>query len=299
MSVAQTELPTPYDPNVIQPVELHDGVWFKRMDKYRNPIYGVNGSKLAACQHLIGRASLIADTVVSASSVLSPQAAMAAVVAEEQGMECLVIVGGTTPDKAVKHKSIALAAAAGARIESIGVGYNPALQSAAQKAAQAPGHWRLPYGISTPADAPLEEIRAFVSVGAPQTANLPDEVERLVLPLGSGNTAAGVLYGLHDARPSKLKHVITMGIGPERLPWVEGRLNDLDRSLVPAGVRHTHISLHDWWATYGDKMPETWDGIVMHPTYEGKIIRYLNTMRPAWWTAKDGKTAFWIVGGPI
>lgn len=283
----------------LTPVELHDGIWFKREDLYRNPIYGVNGAKYRACQHLISRAEAQgAHTVVSASSVLSPQAAMAAVVAQELAMECLVIVGGTTPEKAVKHKSIAIAATAGARIEAIGVGYNPALQSAALRAAEAPGHWRLPYGISTPSDVDVLDLEEFVSVGSPQTANLPDEVERLVLPLGSGNTACGVLYGLHEARPAGLQHVVTLGIGPERLDWVKDRLASLGRDIVPAGVTHTHMQLHPWWATYGDKMPETWDGIVMHPTYEGKCIRYVKTAKPDWWK-QDGTTAFWIVGGPI
>jgi hypothetical protein len=45
-------------------------------------------------------------------------------------------------------------------------------------------------------------------------------------------------------------------------------------------------------------MPEKQDDIVFHPTYEGKIIRYLNVTHPAWWARRDGTTAMWIVGGP-
>jgi 1-aminocyclopropane-1-carboxylate deaminase/D-cysteine desulfhydrase-like pyridoxal-dependent ACC family enzyme len=285
--------------DLLTPVELHDGIWVKREDLYRNEMFGVNGAKYRACQHLIGRASLVAHTVVSASSVLSPQAAMAAVVANENAMECRIIVGGTTPEKAMRHRSIAIAVTAGATVEAIAVGYNPALQSAAQKTSQAAGHWRLPYGISTPPDATVEELRAFVSVGAPQTENLPNGVERLVLPLGSGNTACGVLYGLHDARPSKLKQVVTVGIGPERVDWVRDRLAALDRDMVPRGVEHLHIPLHPWWATYGDRMPETWDGIRLHGTYEGKIYRFIKTSPPLPWWRQDGTTAFWIVGGPL
>jgi len=284
----------------LTPVELRQGIWFKREDLYRNLVYGVNGAKYRACQHLISRAEAAgAHTVVSAASVLSPQSAMAAVVAQELAMECLVIVGGTVPEKAIRHRSIALAATAGARLESIAVGYNPALQAAALRAAERPGVWRLPYGITTPPDATLRDVEAFVRVGAPQTANLPDEVEWLVLPLGSGNTACGVLYGLHDARPARLREVITLGIGPDRLPWVEARLNVLGRSLVPPGVVLNHIPLHPMWATYGDRMPETWDGIVLHPTYEGKIIRFIKANPSLRWWQADGTTAFWIVGGPI
>ena len=41
-----------------------------------------------------------------------------------------------------------------------------------------------------------------------------------------------------------------------------------------------------------------YDGIVFHPTYEGKVIRYLNGMEPEWWT-RDDKTLLWVVGGPL
>jgi hypothetical protein len=58
-------------------------------------------------------------------------------------------------------------------------------------------------------------------------------------------------------------------------------------------------TLHKVWASYGDKMPETRDGIRFHPTYEGKIVRWLNTTKPDYWTAQDGTTAMWIVGGPV
>lgn len=285
----------------LTPVEQHDGLWIKREDLYRGA-YGVNGAKYRACQHLISRAADggIYDRVVSAASVLSPQNAMAAVVAGEFGLECTVIVGGTTPDKAVRHKSIAIAELAGATVEAIPVGYNTALQAAGKKRAmEEPGVWQLPYGITTRKEAPAEEVRDFLRVGATQTENLPDEIETLVIPFGSGNTAAGVLYGLHDARPANLKRVVLVGIGPDRLDWTRDRLGGVGRTMAPKGVNVHHMSLHGWFASYGDRMPETLDGIVLHPTYEGKVVRFLNQSDFPFWHDRDGKTALWIVGGPL
>lgn len=280
----------------LDPVELHNGIWFKRCDLYRNHLYGVNGAKYRACQHLVRQARERGATrVVSAASVHSPQSAMAAVVAEENDMEALVIVGGTTPDKALRHKSIAMATTAGAEVRSIPVGYNTALQSAARKLGDLPGNWTLPYGITTPENASLEDVEAFLRVGAPQVANLPDEIETLVVPFGSGNTGAGVLTGLRDHRPASLRRVILMEIGPSRREWVKDRLGE---PLVP-GLEIDFVTLHQVWASYGDKMPETFEGITFHPTYEGKIIRFLNTTHPDYWTRRDGTTGFWIVGGPI
>lgn len=289
----------PVGPDSLTPVELRGGIWFKREDLYRVEPYGVNGSKLRACQHLMGRAATDHLSVVSAASVMSPQSAMAAVVAEQLGLDCEIIVGATTPEKAVKHKSISLAVQAGATVRCVPVAYNTYLQKAASDAAQAPGVWRLPYGITTPADAPLEDIEAFLQVGAAQTANLPDEVETLVIPFGSANTACGVLYGLHDHRPAALREVVLMEIGPDRREWATSRLESVGRAMVPDGVDLTFITLHEVWATYGDKMPETMEGIVFHPTYEGKMIRWLNCVQPEFWMRRDGTTLFWIVGGPI
>jgi Pyridoxal-phosphate dependent enzyme len=276
-------------------VENHNGLWLKREDLLRDPISGVNGAKYRACRYLISRAKEQGyHTVVSAASVLSPQSAMAAVIADELDMACRVIVGGTTPEKAVLHRSIGMAAEHGAQIEAIKVGYNPALQAAAKKVASEPGVWRLPYGITTD-----DDIENFLAVGGAQTMNLPDEIETLIIPFGSGNTACGVLYGLHDFRPANLEHVVLVGIGPDRLNWATERLRGVGRYIVPSDVALTHASLHGWFASYGDKMPETLEGIEMHPTYEGKVVRFLNQAKPSYWTQRDGTTCLWIVGGPI
>lgn len=288
--------------DTLTPVELRGGIWWKREDLYRIDPPGVNGSKLRACQHLMGMVPDDVLQVVSASSVLSPQAAMAGVVARELGLECEIIVGATTPDKAVKHRSVALAVEAGATVRCVPVAYNTYLQKQALEAALQPGVWRLPYGITTEADAPLEDVEAFLAVGGAQTANLPDEVQTLVLPFGSANTACGVLYGLHDHRPANLSKIVLMEIGPSRRDWAADRLADVGRSWVELeaqGIEVEFVTLHEVWASYGDRMPETLEDIVFHPTYEGKMIRWLNLVAPEWWTARDSTTCFWIVGGPI
>lgn len=286
-------------PVALTPVEKREGRWYKREDLHRGP-GGVNGAKYRACRHLMSRAKEAgARHVVSASSVLSPQAAMGAVLARELGLTCTIIVGGTTPEKAARHRSIAIAKLAGADIQAISVGYNPALQKAAREAAKEPGVWRLPYGITTPEDASEKDVRDFLQVGATQTFNLPDEIKTLVIPFGSGNTAAGVLYGLYDFAPESLERVILMGIGPDRQAWLKKRLETAGYSLDLLDAKLEHVALHPTFATYGDRMKETLDGIVLHPTYEGKVARFLNMTQPDYWQRRDGSTALWIVGGPV
>ena len=61
------------EPKDVTPVELRDGMFYKREDALSRPS-GANGSKLRACFHLAERAKEQGyDTVVSAQSVLSPK----------------------------------------------------------------------------------------------------------------------------------------------------------------------------------------------------------------------------------
>lgn len=281
----------------ITPVELRGGIWWKREDYNRND-YGVNGSKYRACRHLLTQAIMAGyDHVVSAQATASPQSSICATLAEELGMKCTIVVGASKPETAVKHPNIAIAMAAGADLDTgCRVAYNGTLQPYGARLAKELGAYQLPYAISPPAGS---DVEAFLRVNAPQVANLPDGIERLVLPFGSANTACGVIYGLHDQCPSNLQDIYLMEIGPNRRDWAQERLLSVGKSLAPPDVRIHFITLHEVWASYSDRMPETMEGIVLHPTYEGKMVRWLNLVQPDWWMRRDGSTCFWIVGGPV
>lgn len=284
----------------LTPVEERNGLVYKREDLFRLP-NGVNGSKLRACYHLIERAADAgASTIVSASSVLSPQAAMSATVAADFGLSSITFVGGTTPEKARKHASIRLAAETGSEVRTIAaVGFNPTIQAAADRfVGETEGAWKMPYGISVPNSDGPAAVEAFLRVGGEQVANLPDEIEDLVVPFGSGNTLAGILYGLDKVRiPAGLRRLHLPVIGPDREAYVAERLR-LAGAAYP-DVEVVKYPIHPDFATYGRRMPETADGIRFHPTYEGKIVRYFNLTAPEFWTRRDGRTALWIVGGPL
>ncbi len=293
---------TEMSPDDLTPVELRQGIYYKREDAFSRPS-GVNGSKLRAAFHLVREARARgAFDVVSAQSVLSPQAAISATVAAELGMGSVTIVGGTVPEKAGHNVSIRKAQELGSDIiAGARVGYNPAVQAAGRRfVAENPGSWQMPYGISEPDTSTTEDLRAFVQVGATQTRNFPMEVEHLVLPFGSGNTACGVLYGLAQdmkTTPLHLKTVHLMTIGPDKYAWMRDRLARLGVEDPPFEIDRE--MLHPGFATYGTRMPYTLDGIELHPTYEGKVATYLDLIDPSWWDARDNRTLFWIVGGPI
>lgn len=286
-------------PTSLTPWEFRGGMWYKREDYHRNH-WGVNGSKYRASRHLIVRAVVEQgiDHIVSASSVRSPQAAVFATLAAELGLKCTVVVGASKPETAARHPYISLALAAGAKLDtSTKVAYNTALQRAGQTIAERLGAWKAPYPLVPAVDEPGGALRAFLEVGASQAGNLPPSIRTLVVPFGTGQTASGVLYGLSKLEPGNLERVILVGIGPDKSKQLWERLAAVD-------VFHTKfdielVSTFPWFAEYDDEMPETIDGIVMHPTYEGKVVRFLNLAKPKWWTARDGSTGFWIVGGPL
>jgi hypothetical protein len=96
----------------------------------------------------------------------------------------------------------------------------------------------------------------------------------------------------HHTNVTKL---VSIGIGPDKVEWTTERLQALgvDTTNLPFEWSHK-ISLHtSKYAEYGDRMPESFGGIDFHPTYEGKMIRWLRereALRP------DEGLGFWIVG---
>lgn len=291
------------DPKELTPWENRNGMWYKREDYHRNE-WGVNGAKYRACRHLIETSDLVSVSgrVVTAQSVRSPQAAITATLCDELGLDCWVVVGASKPETAIKHPSIRIAVEAGAVLDTNCRGaYNNIIQPYAARLAESLGAYQVPYAISPPADASESVLQAFLSVGGAQLddPDFPSELETLVIPFGSGNTTAGILYGLavHDAPAmSRLQTIALVGVGPDRTNWVDERLKaaGVSKDQLP-GIEH--MSLHGWFAEYADLMPETIDDIIMHPTYEGKVVRFLNSAKPDWWTRRDGTTGFWIVGG--
>lgn len=301
MKVLAHGKPPIYDATEMTPWENRNGIWYK-MEHWHRALNGVNGAKFRACRHLITEAVKHGgySTIVTAQSVRSPQAAITATICQEMGLKCIVVVGASKPETAIKHVSVRLAVEAGAVLDTTPRGaYNNIIQPYAAQLAEMLDGWQVPYAISPPAEAGRGAVQAFLGVGGAQVKNMPPGLKTLVIPFGSGNTTAGMLYGLSRFAEYRPEHVVLVGVGPDRTQWLWNRLEEAGANEIHMQTKIEHIQLHDWFAEYADVMPETIDDIVMHPTYEGKVVRYLNLVKPDWWTRRDGTTGFWIVGGPL
>ncbi len=284
--------------DVLTPCELVEGMWFKRDDKFAPLGYGgINGSKLRQLIMLVQRFrhahGADAKGLISGASVKSPQLSMSTAVARHFGMGAVQVIGATNPDSMLKHENVAIAARLGARFQIINVAYNPALQRQVMRLAEAnPKAYHLYYGIS-PHDTDAD-VSEFHFLGAKQVANLPD-VETLVLPAGSCNSAVSVMYGLAQQK-RKLK-VLLVGIGPNRQRFMLERIELLERAngldIKSYLDQCSYVDLHASGVTYQDEVKWAWGDINFHPTYEGKVMRYLETHRR---DLLNEKTCVWIIG---
>jgi len=280
--------------DALTPWENHQGIWFKREDYFAPLGYGgPNGSKCRQLIHLMINDSEGKTHVLSGASVKSPQLSMSAIIGAHYGLPSRLIVGATKPKTMLYHPNPRIAAGFGAKFEFINVAYNPALQREVAKLTK-PSSLVVKYGITVDHQAcAMEDLFAFHEVGANQVKNLPEEVEVLIVPAGSCNSLVSVLVGLF-ADHKNVKLLYTLGIGPNKMEWVRERCTKLGIDLDHAPFKWKHHSLHDTgFSTYQDSMPESFDGINFHPTYEGKMVRYLKSKG---WLPEDGTVGFWIVG---
>jgi hypothetical protein len=224
---------------------------------------------------------------------------MAAVIAEHVGLPLRIYIGGTTLDKAVRHRNVQIALEHGAEFRTLKVGYNPALQSAVTKDVDESGRYHLRYGISP--DPTEQDILAFHRIGAAQVKNIPQSLRHLVIPCGSANSTISILLGL-SLYPHNLDRVTLVGIGPNREKLIADRLSLFEERLAARLPDTLEIEMHDLHTsgvvTYGQRMKQSLDGITFHPTYEAKVVNHLltnSTVAPGFIDG-DGTTGLWIIG---
>ncbi|MDR7487184.1 MAG: pyridoxal-phosphate dependent enzyme [Armatimonadota bacterium] len=269
------------DPTGLTPVEVRDGVYVKRDDLFE--VAGVRGGKVRSCWALAQGA----EGLVTAGSRSSPQVNIVAHVARALGLPCRV----HTPTGELSPE-VAEAAALGAEVVQHRAGYNNVIIARARKDARDRGWREIPFGM---------ECAEAVKQTRGQVANVPDDVGRIVVPVGSGMSLAGILHGLADAGRSVHVVGVVVGADPSKRLDKYAPADWRQRvELVPAGVDyHTEVS--------GELA-----GLALDPVYEAKCLPFLRagdllwvvgrraTLRPAATPAAPSCVGFpaprWVVG---
>lgn len=221
--------PEVYTPEALTPVELCQGVWVKRDDLFE--VASVRGGKVRTCWQLAQGAT----GLVTAGSRSSPQANIVAQVARELGIPARV----HTPTGELSPELLA-AQAAGAEVVQHQAGYNSVIIARARDDAAERGWVNVPFGM---------ECEEAVARTAAQVANVPEEARRIVVPVGSGMSLAGILHGLELAGRELPVLGVVVGADPsKRLDrWApEGWRERV--GLVPSGSDyHTPAATTSWW----------------------------------------------------
>lgn len=241
------------------PVHYGSNVYYKRDDMYAYA--GIRGGKVRSCR-AIAAAGVAGAALVTASARKSPQMQIVARIAARLGVPCRchTASGATTPE-------MADAAAHGAVVVQWRPGYNSVICARAVADVSDYGGTYVPFGM---------ECMTAIRQTAGQVANLPfGEFKRIVVVMGSGMTACGILSGLLQCGRGNIPVLgVRIGADPRR------RLANWAPPFS-LGMLDVVSSPHP----YTKAVAVSIGGVLLNPHYEAKCVEFL----------KPGDL-FWIVG---
>ena len=207
----------------ITPVEKHNGIYYKRDDLYA-PYGDVNGGKVRQTIEIIKNCS-VEPGIIASTSVHSPSSTIFSRVAQEYKIPCIIAVGGTKPENLDKLPMMRLCKHFGAEIRIVaGHGMKTAISARIREIQQENGYYNPDFSKH------IHTHPELMFVNAQQVANIPDELDVLIAPVGSGIQFANILKGIHEHNKS-VKRIIGVQVGPDR------------RKLI--AVSYTHLRAHE------------------------------------------------------
>jgi hypothetical protein len=268
------------------PVQRIQGFYFKRQDLYKPfPDSGLCGAKVAQCEALMRlNAETIRkafnSTVITGTSVHSPQGLIVARVAKELGFQCKLVFGATKEDKVLTHPFVRKAVELGNTTYDIqcGVGYNSALYARVDELCKEYPMFSVGFGMHVESnESPI--VRAVSS----DVMNFPSDVTSLVIPVGSGICAGSILAGLKKYARHNM---------PEKIFCVQIAGYDRTETIHKIAGKIDYEYVMDKTYPYTTLLDRTFTGIRFDPRYEAK----------AWeWMTKNldklgSRPMFWIIG---
>jgi len=247
------------DINKQTPIEKSGNLYFKRDDYFI--VNGAGGGKSRSCLYLATELNKDNKDLVTAGSRLSPQINIVSKIAEHLGLKSYAhCPSGELSDvlnDAVKH---------GINLVRHKVGYNNVIIKRAKDDCLDNDRFYIPFGM---------ECEEAVNQTAGQVKDIPTDVKRIIIPVGSGMSLAGVLTGLVDNNIKIPVLGVVTGADPTKR---------LDK-YAPVFWR-TMMTFAKSELDYHKKVVDNvLNGINLDPIYESKCIPFV----------KDGDL-FWIVG---
>ena len=272
--------------------ELGENIFYKRDDLYRP--FGrdnVNGGKVRqglslVVENLENIRNTHNNTIITQSSVGSPQGAIVAIVAREFGLRCIVCVGGRLEQTLYKHPQMRLIKKFGGEIKIVaGHGMPGVLNARINEINKKENFFNIGYGINVESC-----YSSLIDTTANQVKNLPKELDYLVVPVGSGLQMAGMLKGVKDQN-KKIGKIIGVQAGASRKRKIEELLRGLkiDYDLI-APIAPYEKLFKDENIING--------GAHLDPLYEAKAHYWMRNEMISHYgeKRKHPKVCFWVIG---
>ena len=257
--------------NEISKVELVDGIYLKRNDLVT---FGdCNGGKAqSAAKLLVNAVSMGYKKVVTTGSRLSPQCEIVSNLCEYLGIEChLFMPDGkdTTVIENIKQNQHSILH----RPLKQGSFQNVLCSYADKFAKEHQDVYNIPFGMQN---------QVNVDTIAQQCQNIPEDVKRIVVPVGSGMSLCGILQGLVNYNRTDIEVLGIITGGKDCFKIVntfKPKTPKIQYILEPCMPGLTSSQ------RYGHYVNATIGNVVLDSIYEGKCREYI---RPG--------DLFWIVG---
>ncbi len=266
---------------MISPVEEYNGVFYKRDDLYY-PIKDskVNGGKVRQAIALFTKnleQIKKCGTVITSTSPSSPQGLIIATVAKQFGIKCIVTYGSYLGiENVMKNRFAQLAKEAGADIRVVSRAFfSGPIDSSTLKLSKENNYYYIKFGINVQKD----EQSIFEPI-MEQVQNLPQNLDVLLIPVGSGLIFSGILKGLEK-----------YNINPKRIIGVLSGANStkkIQEYLINCPFTY---ELHKSEIPYSTKKTIN-EPFSIDPIYEAKTILWFDEHLKN----TPGKKLIWIVG---
>ena len=237
---------------MITPIEKIDNIWIKRDDTFN--IANAWGGKARSCWALSQKAT---KGLVTAGSRNSPQINIVAHIARKLNLPFRAHTAiGSLGDEITQAQSI------GANIIQHRPGYNNVIIARAKEDSYTTGYTYIPFGM---------ECDEAVQQTASQVRDIPTEVKRIVVPVGSGMSFCGILDGLKQQELNIPVLGIQVGADPLiRLKKYAPRNYQKMSDII--------VSKHK----YSKHIKQSIGDILLDPIYEAKCYEYLRDDDMLW-----------------
>lgn len=252
-----------FEPTPIEKVYLPNKgeILVKRGDKYL--VNGVAGGKVRSCYALALKAKKDGyKGLTTAGSRSSPQVNIVAHVAQHLHMECHI----HTPQGELSQE-VLNAIKAGGKITQHRAGYNSVIVARSREDAKLNGFYDIPFGM---------ECDEAIFQNSCECLNLPYDINRIVVPIGSGMSVSGILWGLKDIHINPDYHILGVQVGADPIKRLD--------MYAPSDWRK-HLTIVKAGVDYHDYVDACVGNIHLDPVYEAKCVKFL-----------QGGDLFWIIG---